>query len=208
MKKNLQVVAHWIPPIPSSFFKIGLFLEIAPHILWMQDKKQDKFYVKMYEMLLLGYTHHGDDFPAKLYKAMDYLNIAGLFAKNCHYHGMQDPFLLPSNPKFCWPETAQLPLQHYIHMLCMEMSTFLISEPGIDILTALHFDLSPNRFQEYVSMDLKLYEIFTTGYRKCDDGEFLAKMKQLLIDIGFFITFRELLEKVDVPPEFDLDLFM
>ncbi len=205
MKEKLQVVAHWIPPTPSNLFKIGLFLEISPCTLWILDRKEDNFFVKIYEILMMGHSQHGDDFPAKLYKALDYIKILGLFFRNCHHHKLEDPFLLPHSPSFCMPERGHLPLEHYINMLCLELSCALVAEPGIEILAALHFNLSPKRFDSISYMDVKLYHIFTTAYRNCSDSDFLAKLKILVQDVGAFINFKQLVEKFETPPaEFEM----
>ncbi len=199
MQDKLGTVAHWIPPIPSNVFKLGLLLEIHPQTLWLMDKKEDKFFLKIYEILMLGYSLHGDDFPAKLYKAMETMGILGLYTRSIELHNLQDPFLLPKSPSFCMPEKGQLPLEHYVSQISLEIACFLAPEPAIDIMCALHFEMPPSQFTTESCMQLRLFDIFTQAHRKLSTADFLRQLKLLMNYVGSFMCFQEVCCKFEIP---------
>lgn len=192
MEKALNTVTYWIPPTPCNFFKLGLFLEIPYSALIMLDKREFNFFKKVYEMLLMGYIVNGDHFAPKLYKGMRYLGVVSYFHDQVKLNHWEDPFLLAQAINFVWPEDAQLDECHYINQLCMEVSTIIHYEPGIDVLAPLHFGLPPQQFVLESHLSLKVFDILKKAYSKMETTAFLRQLKKLLEEVKAHVYLREI----------------
>lgn len=198
MKEKIRLLVQWIPPIPSNFFKMGLHLGISYSMLAPLDKKDHTFFQKMQSMLQLAHELLGDDFPPRLYEAMEHLELLGLYTTMMKFHHLEDPFLLPACG-IVMPEKEEFSIEHYINMLNIEVARIIEHEPCVDVAVALQFELNSKDFQQEPNMALRLFDMLTTAKKNLHQREFLQLLKRLIQDLCFYMVVKDRLKVLELP---------